>query len=574
MRVTILLLVVVLLVISCSGPNQADRQFENLANNYIERLLFYNPEYATALGEHRYDNRMNDYSLEDVSRSLKMHRLYLDSLREINFAQLNQTNRIDARILENNLAFNIFYLDTLREYEWNPLNYNIGNGIYSLLARDFAPLPERLINVKSRLEEIPSVLDNAKINLKNPPKVHTETAILQNKGNISLIETDLTHFLKEAPELQEEFKPAQDAAVKALKDYGEWLEDDLLPGSDGEFRLGEEKYRRKLYYSLESDYTKETILAMAEKDLKETQEAMHETAKQLFVELFPQKTLKNKTVDRKKLIKTVLDKLAEEHPTNENIVELAEASLASCTDFVRSHNIVTVPDKPVRIIVMPEFQRGVAVAYCDSPGPLEEGGETFYAISPTPEDWSKNRVKSFFREYNNYMLENLTVHEAMPGHFLQLAHGNQFNAPTKIRSIFYSGTFVEGWATYSEQLMVEAGYLGPELKMQQLKMRLRLLINAIIDQKIHTAGMTEQQAMDLMMNEGFQEEGEAAGKWRRACLTSAQLSTYFVGNMEVNDIRNSYEAKMGDTTDLKTMHDLMLSFGSPAPKYVKQMMGI
>ena len=172
------------------------------------------------------------------------------------------------------------------------------------------------------------------------------------------------------------------------------------------------------------------------------------------------------------------------------------------------------------------------------------------------------------------MLENLTVHEAMPGHFLQLAHGNQFRAPTNVRAIFYSGTFVEGWATYSEQLMVEAGYFGPELKMQQLKMRLRLLINSIIDQKIHTDGMSEKEAMDLMMNEGFQEEGEAAGKWRRACLTSAQLSTYYVGNMEVNQIRKAYEAKMGDTINMKTMHDLMLSFGSPAPKYVKQMMGI
>jgi uncharacterized protein (DUF885 family) len=235
---------------------------------------------------------------------------------------------------------------------------------------------------------------------------------------------------------------------------------------------------------------------------------------------------------------------------------------------------MTVPEEPVKIIVMPEFRRGVAVAYCDSPGPLEKQGETFYAISPTPQDWVKARVKSFFREYNNYMLQNLTVHEAMPGHYLQIAHSNKFKAPTMVRAIFGSGTFVEGWATYAEQLMVEKGFGGPEVKMQQLKMKLRLVINAIIDQKIHTAGMTEKEAMELMMNEGFQEEGEAAGKWRRACLTSTQLSTYYVGNSEVNDIRNAYEAKMGAAIDMKTMHDKMLSFGSPAPKYVKELMGI
>ena len=206
--------------------------------------------------------------------------------------------------------------------------------------------------------------------------------------------------------------------------------------------------------------------------------------------------------------------------------------------------------------------------------PKFQVGKTFYAISPTPQDWTDKRVESFFREYNNYMLDNLTIHEAMPGHYLQLAHSNRFEAPTKVRAIFYSGTFVEGWATYSEQLMVEAGYGGLAVKMQQLKMRLRLIINAIIDQKIQTEGMTEKEAIDLMMNEGFQEEGEAAGKWRRACLTSTQLSTYYVGNMEVNDLRKRYEAKMGGEVDLQIMHDLMLSFGSPATKYVKELMGL
>ncbi|MBM2845298.1 MAG: hypothetical protein HW407_610 [Bacteroidetes bacterium] len=308
--------------------------------------------------------------------------------------------------------------------------------------------------------------------------------------------------------------------------------------------------------------------------MRSTQDGLYETALPLYKKFFPMVTDPKKLEDKRLISKAVLDKLAQTRPANATIVEMANQMVQSTTDFVRSNNLMTMPAEPVKVIVMPEFQRGVAVAYCDSPGPLEKDGQTFYAISPTPADWTKQRVESFFREYNNYMLQDLTIHEAMPGHYLQLAHSNKFKAPTMVRAIFGSGTFVEGWATYAEQLMVEKGYGGPEVKMQQLKMRLRLIINSIIDQKIHTAGMTEQEAMDLMMKEGFQEDGEAAGKWRRACLTSTQLSTYYVGNIEVNGIRTAYEAKTNGTSDMKTMHDTILSFGSPAPRYVRAAMGL
>ncbi|MEE9189154.1 MAG: DUF885 domain-containing protein, partial [Candidatus Neomarinimicrobiota bacterium] len=493
-----------------------------------------------------------------------------NSLKKINTGQLSENNQIDYQILKSHLQYTIFAIDTLKGHTWNPRIYNVGYGIYGLIARDFAPLDERLKSVKARLEKIPAILTQAKINLNNPPKIHIETAILQNKGNISLINNDLEQFLDNEPLLREEIEGARSVASAALEEYGKWLEEDLLPKSDGNFRLGDEKWRRKLYYTVGSDFTKEQILESAEKDLQITQNIMYATASPLYEEFFNKKV----STDKSEVIKAVLDKLAEDRPTNKTIVELAEVTLDSTTAFVRANDLVTVPDEPVRIIVMPEFQRGVAVAYCDSPGPLEKSAETFYSISPTPKDWSTERTESFFREYNNYMLEDLTVHEAMPGHYLQLAHSNRFKAPTLIRSIFYSGTFVEGWATYAEQLMVEYGYGGNELKIQQLKMRLRLLINSIIDQKIHTAGMTEEEALQLMMNEGFQEEGEAVGKWRRACLGSTQLSTYYVGNMEINDLRRAYVAKHGRDIDIKSMHDQFLSFGSPPTKYIKQLLGL
>jgi uncharacterized protein (DUF885 family) len=232
-----------------------------------------------------------------------------------------------------------------------------------------------------------------------------------------------------------------------------------------------------------------------------------------------------------------------------------------------------VLDEPLEIAPTPEFQRGVAVASCSPPGPLEKNAKTFYYISPTPQDWPASRVESFLREYNDDMLREITIHEAMPGHYLQLAHANRFRAPTLVRAVVASGTFIEGWATYAEQLMADAGYGGPEVRMQQLKLRLRSILNAIIDQKIHTEGMSEKEAMARMMTDGFQEEGEAAGKWKRAQLTSTQLSTYYVGNAEMNDIRAAWEKDHGKYPDLRALHDGMLSFGNAAPKYIRERMG-
>jgi uncharacterized protein (DUF885 family) len=223
---------------------------------------------------------------------------------------------------------------------------------------------------------------------------------------------------------------------------------------------------------------------------------------------------------------------------------------------------------------MPEFKRGQAIAYCDASGPLEKNGKTFFAVAPTPNDWSKQRKESFFREYNNYMVRDLSVHEAMPGHYLQLAHSNEFRAPTLVRAIFQSGTFIEGWAVYCEQMMAEKGYGGPEVKMQQLKMRLRAICNAILDQSIHAGNMSENEAMDLMVKEGYQQEGEAVAKWKRARLTSAQLSTYFVGVSEHLDLRERARAKAGASFDQKKYNDQVISYGSPPVKYVRELMGM
>ncbi len=554
----------------------ADKQFEALAGKYLAELMKMNPERATGLGEHQYDHLLNDYSLAGVKKSRDFNESYLNQLKAIPFDKLSKVNNIDARIMRDRLEANIFGADVLREYEWNPNGYNVGGAINALISRDFAPLKDRLMSAKGRLEAIPAVVAAAKANLKIPPRVYTETAIAQNKGVINLIKGDLQMFIDRAG-MKAELAPAQATAIAALTDYGKWLETDLLPRSTGEFRLGEEKYRQKLKYALSSDLSKEDLLARAEADLKATQDKMFEVAQPLFKKHFPNGTETIRLTEaalKKFIIKSVLDKLAEKRPNNETIVSQANQDLKETTEFVRANNLVTVPTEPVKVIEMPEFARGSAVAYFDSAGPLEKKNETFFTISPTPKDWTDARKESFYKEYNDYMLENLTVHEAMPGHYLQIMHSNKFKAPTLVRAIFRSGTFTEGWAVYAEQMMAEAGYGGAEVQMQQLKMKLRVIINAIIDQKIHTAGMTEKEAVDFMMNEGFQEEGEAVGKWKRAQLSSTQLSTYYVGSVEINDLRRAFEAKHKGKIDMKQMHDAMLSFGSPPAKYVKEMLGL
>ncbi|MBC7798576.1 MAG: DUF885 domain-containing protein [Pyrinomonadaceae bacterium] len=552
----------------------ADQKFEKLANDYIAKLLELSPEYATQLGEHRYDNRLGDYSLTGIKQNRAFNESYLTQLKTIPLKSLSKVNSVDARIMRESLEYAVFQIDVLRDYETNPLTYNVGSSLDVLISRDFAPLKERLTNLKGRLEAIPNVVAAAKANLKNPSRIHTETAIAQNQGVIGLIKNDLQPFLDLEPTLKSELAPAQTAAINSLEGYGKWLKEDLLPRSNGDYRLGEVKYRQKLKFALSSDLSKEELLKRAEADLKLSQNEMYNVALPLYKQRFPNEKDAAKLSDKKLVIKAVLDKLAESRPNNETIVARAKEGLQQTTDFVRKNRLVTVPTEPIKIVEMPEYARGTAVAYCDSTGVFEKNASTIYAISPTPKDWTAQRAESFFKEYNDYMLQDLTIHEAMPGHYLQLMHANEFNAPTKIRAIFSSGSFVEGWAVYSEQLMAEKGYGGADVKMQQLKMKLRVIINSIIDQKIHTANMTEKEAIAFMMNEGFQEEGEAAGKWKRAQLSSTQLSTYYVGSVEVNDIRRAYEAKNKGKVDMLKMHDDMLSFGSPAAKYVKEMLGL
>jgi uncharacterized protein (DUF885 family) len=552
-----------------------DCEFQKLARDYIERELQANPGEATELGDHRFDGRLTDYSPEARAKELATQKEFRDKLNAIDGSQVTGANNVDFRILKENIDYKIFQAEELKEPVWNPLVYNqsLANSLYLLVARDFAPPEKRIPNLRQRMEGIPRVIAQAKANLQHPPRAHTETAIEQTQGAINLVREGLAPLLDRAPQMKKEVAPLQEKTAAALEDYKKWLEKDLLPRSDGDFRLGADKFRKKLRFALASDLSMEEIMKRAQTDLQQTQTAIYETALPLYKKYFP-KADDRTLADKHKVTAAVLDKLAEQRPDDATVVGYAQKIVAEATDFVKQHNLVTVPEVPLDVIAMPEFKRGVAIAYCDSPGPLEKNGKTFFAVAPTPKEWTKERKESFFREYNNYMIRDLTVHEAMPGHYLQLAHANEFRAPTLVRAIFQSGTFIEGWAVYCEQMMVEQRYGGPEVKMQQLKMRLRAICNAILDQSIHAGNMSEKEAMDLMTKEAFQQEGEAVAKWKRARLTSAQLSTYFVGVSEHLDLRDLAKKKAGASFDQKKYNDQVISYGSPPVKYVRELMGL
>jgi uncharacterized protein (DUF885 family) len=545
-------------------------EFERLVHDFYERYLATHPEEATQAGDHRFDRRSGDASAAGIEADRALYRKTLAALQAIPAASLPPDDAVDREILESDLRSRLFDLETLKTWQWQVTGYSPVEGLYLLVEREFAPLKERLGAVGERLKDVPRIIDAAKANLAHPPRVYTETAIAQNKGAIAFVQDDLEEFLKQEPSMKPVLAKAREEAIAALRAYGVWLERDLLPRSDGDFRLGRARFEQRLKYSLDSDLGADEVLARAQADAKATQKAMEATALPLFRKYFPERS--SEGLDGHALVRAVLDRIAEKRPDKDTIVAEAKADLEEATAFVRAHRLVTVPGDPIRVIVMPEFQRGASVAFCDWAGPLERNGETFYAISPPPADWSPERVTSYFKEYNSAALKDITVHEAMPGHYLQGATAKAAPHRTLVRAMTGSGTFIEGWAVYAEQFMAEAGFGGEETRMEQLKVRLRVAINAILDHRLHVDGLSEQDAMRLMMEDGYQEEGEAAGKWRRAEMSAGQLSTYFVGVEEINALARDLQARRGG--DPEAARDRMLSHGSIAAKYVRQLEGL
>ena len=563
----------------CVAESSADRSFEALAKRYLDELPALSPVSATSIGDHRFDSRLDEISEEARDRERRFCLGYLDELGKIPRARLSRAHQVDAALLDHGLRSSLFHVTELREWRWNPLSYTslCGSAVYSLVARDFAPLEKRLGHVADRLVQFPRLLKQVRETLQPElvPRIHAETAVKQNRGVFSILDNMVVPHLDRLPGAERErLEAAIATARKAIEAHQAWLEKDVLPKAAGEFRIGGELYDRKLAFSLHTPLTRRDVRERAESELARVRGEMYEIARGVYAEehpytRFPPSPGKDY---RQAIIRAALEMAYQDMPPRDRIVETARQALADIIEFTKEKDLVTVPDDPIEIIVMPEFQRGVSLAYCDSPGPLDVGQKTFYAVAPLPESWTEKQVRSFLREYNIRSLHDLTVHEAVPGHYLQLAHSNRY--PSTLRAVLSSGTFIEGWAVYAEQLIADEGYLGedPLMRLIALKWYLRGIANALMDQAIHTRGMTRDEAMRLMIEDTFQEEREAAAKWVRAQLTSAQLATYFVGYQEHRDLRREVERLEGEKFEKKRYHDRVLSFGSPPVRFVRALM--
>ena len=559
-------------------PTEADVSFEAISKRYLNEMMALTPVSATSLGDHRFDTQLDDVSAAGYQKRAALAHELLAQTQALDIRQLSRANQVDAKLLENELEYQIWQVDQLAEWRWNPLLYTelTGDSIYGLLSRDFAPLPDRLRHAAARLVELPRFLEQVRTSLipARVPEIHAETAVKQNSGVLSLIDQLITPQLGTLPEADRvAVKTAIAQARSAIAQHQIWLEKKLLPAAKGNYRLGAALYDAKLRFTLDSPLSRQEIRTRAQSELTRTRAEMYEIARGALQTQpnAPPLPATPTTDEQQTAITAALEIAYAQQPARDKVFETARHAFDETSAFVRSHDLITVYDDPLEIIPMPEFQRGVALAYCDSPGPLDPGQKTFYVISPIPDDWTDTQAKSFLREYNTRSIDNLTIHEAMPGHYVQLMHANRYHSP--LRAVLASGSFIEGWAVYAERMMVEEGFpdRDPLMHLIQLKWYLRTIGNAILDQAVQVDGISRDDAMHLMTHDTFQEEREAAAKWTRAQLTSAQLPTYFVGVQEHLALRDEARKKWAKAFTLKRYHDTVLSFGSPPVRYAREL---
>ena len=557
----------------------ADARFAALSARFIAAAMRLSPVEATALGVHDYDARLPGVTAADRAARMAEWRTLLAELGRIERTALSRDHQVDYAMLRNELEYRLFANDELQEWAWNPQVYNdiAGGALYTLAARDFAPWAVRLKAATARMEALPGLLAESRRQLvpARVPPVYAQTVSRQNGGIVEIAETMLApHAGALSPAERSRFDAALAGLKRAVAEHQTWLDQVLVPQAKGEFRLGAERYDRKMRFALMSDLTRPELKARALQAKAAIRAEMYALAQQVLAGRAgaPALPAQPTAAEEQAAIAAALQLSYAKNPPRDRLEQRARETLAEATEFVRAQGFIRMPDGPVRVITMPKFQQGNAVAYNDPPGPFEKGQQNFYAVSPIPAEWSDAQADSFLTEYNDYMIHDLSIHEAMPGHYHQLDHSNRTDNP--LRAMLWSGPFVEGWAVYAEGVMKDAGYLGhdPLFKLTVLKMRLRSVTNTLLDIGIHTEGMTRDEAMELMQQGAFQAEREAAGKWIRASLSSVQLLSYFTGYEEHRMLRAEAEQRWGKDFTLRRYHDSVLSFGSPPVKYARALL--
>jgi uncharacterized protein (DUF885 family) len=564
------------LAVFLSGPARAaeseDDKLTAYFKAYLDEEFQHRPVEATRLGDHRFDDRMDDVSPQARAADLERWKAVLADLpRKIDAQKLSPAGRIDFDILRHDLERSIWLAENTHPFEEDPRTYNgyITDSVYALLTQSTLPMEKNVKNAVARMASIPKVIAAAKATLHNPPEVTTKTAVNQNRGAIAFYKSGFFELAGEAGH-GDDVHAACARAAAALEDYQKFLEDDLLPKAKGDWRLGKVRFARKLDLELDAGLSADEVLQEAEKEFDRVEREMYVIARQLWAEAFPKKPLPPDDADgRRETIRRVLEHFNKEHGKPGDLVRDARATVERIKAFIADNDILRLPDPDrCQVIEMPEFQRGNSAAFLQNAPPLDPRAASIYAVSPPPRDWDDRRVETYLQEYNKYMLQILTIHEGYPGHYVQLEYSNR--CPSLIRRVLFSGVFAEGWAVYTEQMMLDQGYGkgDPVLRLNQLKWYLRAVANAILDHRMHCDNMTDDEAMDLLTKGAFQSEGEAVAKIVRAKQSSCQLSTYFVGRTAFYRLRQQIEREQGDQFDLGRYHEAVLDNGTLPVKYL------
>lgn len=557
------------------SAQDADATLDAFFTQHLEEQFLLRPFLATCLGNHRYDNLIENLTPQSRAVWLDNTRKALADLpRQVDFQKLSRSSQIDYEIYQHSLNTDIWETENLHPFEQDPRVYDdyISDSIYLLLTQSTLPLETNVANCIARMALIPKIIAAARDNLHNPPRVVTETAITQNLGAIAFFQRDIFAFAGRTRQMAA-LKAAAAQAVIALKAYQKFLEDDLLPRSSGEWRLGPEKFARKLDLELDAGITADQVEADAEAEFARVDRDMYLVARQLWSRYYLKQPLPpDDEPGRRATIQKVLDAIALDHGRVENLVRDTRQRVTRLKKFIAETDFLILPDPDrCQIIEMPAFRRGNSVAYMEAAPPLDPDAVSYLAISPPPADWDAQRVTSYLQEYNNHLLDMLAIHEGYPGHAVQLQYANR--NPSLVRRIIRSGVYTEGWAVYTEQAMLDQGYGQGDLalRLSQQKLYLRTVANAMLDHKMHCGGMTDDEALNFLVQQCHQSESEARLKIIRAKQSSCQLSTYFVGRMALYRLRQDIERRQGNQFVLARYHQAVLDPGAVPVKYLPEL---
>ncbi|WP_341501378.1 DUF885 domain-containing protein [Gallaecimonas sp. GXIMD4217] len=554
------------------GQSQA---LQALVDEFIPALWEQYPTWALYVGYYRHAGELPIPNAEGRARQLAFADTWLKRFDAIDASQLPASEQIDLKLIQNQLRGIRFGINELKSWQWNPAQYNVAGVLARLLNEEFAPEAERLGLMIGHLEQVPAYYAAARASIHNPTLVHTSLAIGQNQGAFSVLNQALLDrvagsALSAADKLR--FESAYWQAKAAIQSHVRWLE--ALKGrleKEGarSFRLGEALYEQKFANDIQSGLTARQMYHKALADKEQVLGEMIKLTDQLWPKYFPGQA---QPADQRQAVRTLIQHLSVKHVDRDDFVPAIKAQIPELEAFIRAKDLLTLdPSKPLVVRETPQYMRGFAGASISAPGPYDSGANTYYNVTPL-DGMSDAQAESYLREYNHWILQVLNIHEAIPGHYTQLVYSNQ--SPSLVKSLFGNGAMVEGWAVYTERMMLEAGYgdFEPELWLMYYKWNLRVICNTILDYSLHVLGMTEEEALDLLMNDAFQEEAEARGKWKRATLSQVQLTSYYSGFREIYDLREELKARQGDAFDLKAFHEQFLSYGSAPVRDIRTLM--